>query len=180
MQRYELTRPVFLIGFMGAGKTTVGRRLARCCGLASVDLDRSLEHESGMRLRELFETVGEERFRDMEADALEGYCSGYPLIISCGGGTVCGPRSAKIIEERGFAVHMEVSACESAERISNHDTRPFFDCMDSINDKSCQRMPLYRRLADATIDTCGKSPGRLARELQELLEREGVLCPQQK
>lgn len=180
MERYDLTRPVFLIGFMGAGKTTVGRRLARRCGLASVDLDRSLERESGMRLRELFETVGEERFREMEACALERYCSGYPLLISCGGGTVCGQRSAQIIGERGFAVHLMVSACESSERISNHETRPFFDCMDSINDKSRQRMPIYRRLADATIDTCGKSPERLARELQEILEKEGILCLQRK
>ncbi len=133
-----------------------------------------------MRLRDLFEEVGEARFRELEADALERYCSGYPLLISCGGGAVCGTRSAEIIKERGFVVHMMVSADESAHRISNHETRPFFDCMDSIIDKNCQRMPLYCQLADATIDTRGKSPERLARELQEILEKEGILCPLQK
>lgn len=180
MQCYTLTCPVFLIGFMGAGKTTVARRLARQCGLASVDIDRSLERESGLQLRELFEEVGEARFREMEADALERYSSGYPLIISCGGGAVCGRRSAEIIGKRGFVVHLRVSADESASRISNHASRPFFDCMESIVDKNSQRMPLYCQLADATIDTSGKSPERLARELQSILESEGILCPRQK
>ena len=177
MQRFELTRPVFLIGFMGAGKTTLARKLARRCGLAAVDTDRSIERETGMRISELYPSIGDEAFRELEADTLLRYCNGYPLLIACGGGIVCGDRSRQIIKERGFAIHMVVSADESASRISNHATRPHFESMDSICSVNEQRMPLYCGLADATVNTRDKSSAQLVREVQSLLEKEGILCP---
>ena len=174
--RYELTRPVFFVGFMGAGKTTLTRRLARSLGLASADIDRSIERDAGLSIKELFAQVGEERFRELEAQKLEQFAAGVPLLISCGGGLVEGERSRQIIAESGLCVHMFVSPDESASRISNHDTRPFFETMDSVREVNSRRAPIYEEIADATIDTTGKLPHEVAGEVRKLLLKEGVLC----
>lgn len=175
MQRFVLTRPVFLIGFMGAGKTTLARKLARQCGLAAADIDCGIERETGMHIKALYQAIGENRFRALEATTLQHYCEGVPLLVSCGGGIVCGQRSRDILRDRGFVVHMRVSADESASRISNHATRPFFETMDSIYHVNKQRMPLYEQLADVTVDTGGKSVDQMAAEVKAVLERESIL-----
>lgn len=130
--RFELARPVFFIGFMGAGKTTLTRRLARNLGLASVDIDRCIERREGASVKQLFRTVGEEAFRTMEACTLEEFAAGEPLLISCGGGVVMGERSRACIKDRGFTVYLHVTPDESAGRISNHATRPYFETMESV------------------------------------------------
>ena len=174
--RYELVRPVYFVGFMGAGKTTLTRRLARTLGLASADIDRSIERDTGMTIKELFAQVGPSRFREIEADKLEQFAAGVPLLISCGGGLIEGERSRRIIRDSGFCVHMFVSPDESASRISNHDTRPYFETMDSVREVNSRRAPLYEEMADATVDTTGKLPHEVASEVRRLLLKEGVLC----
>lgn len=173
---YQLKRPVFFIGFMGAGKTTVTRRLARMCGLASVDVDRCLERAFDMRAKELFLQCGEERFRELEACQLEELVEGDPLLISCGGGIVMGARSRDIIRKRGFAVYLKVTPEESASRISDHSTRPFLESMDSFRAVSSVRLPYYEQLADVTVDTKGASVGKLAWDIRCILLKRGVLC----
>lgn len=178
--RFVLARPVFFIGFMGAGKTTLTRRLARTCGLSSVDIDRCIERREGRPIKQLFADVGEAAFRDMEADTLHEFVGGEPLLISCGGGIVMGERSRACIASDGFTVYMHVTPDESADRISNPKTRPFFETMESVRNVNEQRLPYYQQLADITVDTSGKSVGVLAREVQEILVKEGVLCPVRK
>lgn len=179
-EKLELLRPVFFIGFMGAGKTTLTRRLARNLGLASVDIDRCIERSTGRTIKHLYADLGDETFRRMEADMLEDFISGDPLLISCGGGVVMGGRSKEIIQSCGFTVYLKVSPDESAERISNHATRPFFEDMDTVRQVSERRLPLYDSLADVSIDTAGKSVGALAVEVEKVLWKEGVLCPVRK
>lgn len=91
-ERMELTRPVFFVGFMGAGKTSVARRLARTCGAASVDMDTYIERREGKKVKEIFAEGGEEGFRAIETDVLrELGAKPDPLLISCGGGVVVTP-----------------------------------------------------------------------------------------
>ncbi len=91
-ERMELTRPVFFVGFMGAGKTSVARRLARTCGVASVDMDTYIERREGKKVKEIFAEGGEEGFRAIETDVLrELGAKPDPLLISCGGGVVVTP-----------------------------------------------------------------------------------------
>ncbi len=176
-QRYVLKRSVFLIGFMGAGKTTLARRLARECGLASVDIDRALERRYGRDVKDLLLEQGQGRFSQIEAEELEHFANGEPLLIACGGSLVAGERCRRILAEKGFCLYVHVLPDESAARISNHASRPYFESMDSVHQVNDELRPYYEELADLTVDSNGESAASMAFKVKELLVGEGVLCP---
>lgn len=180
-ERYELTRPVFLIGFMGAGKTSVARRVARDAGIASVDLDTYLERREGRRIKDIFADVGEEGFRAIETDVLTELAEkDEPLLVSCGGGIVTQDRNRDILAEKGMVIHLRVSADEAASRISDLSSRPLFQDIEAARKRCEDRLPLYESAADVTIDTSGKSIAVIAGKVCNVLKKEGVLCPQRK
>jgi shikimate kinase len=161
---------------MGAGKTSVVRRLARLCGSTAIDTDRYIERRAGAGIATLFERDGEEGFRALEAAALRDIVDMGPVLVACGGGTVVSEESRRIISENGFTVHLRVNADEAKERISNYSRRPLFRSIEAARALCDERAPLYEELADLTIDTAGKGTTKLAYELiSELLDR-GVLC----
>lgn len=173
----ELTRPVFFIGFMGAGKTSVSRRLARTCGVASVDMDTYLERCAGKRVKEIFAEVGEEGFRAMETEVLEELAtSAEPMLVSCGGGVILREENRAILAERGFVVYLQVTADEAASRISDISTRPLFQNLEAARARNDERRPLYEGAANITVNTAGKSVNAIAWEVSRLLEKEGILC----
>lgn len=176
-----LNRPVFFIGFMGAGKTSVSRRLARMCGVASVDMDTYIERREGKRVREIFDEVGEDGFRAIETDALAELAEkSDPLLVSCGGGVVLREENRAILSRSGVVVHLEVEVDEAASRISDKSSRPLFQDLEASRRLCAERAPLYESAADITINTAGRNVFSIAREAQRLLEREGVLCRQRK
>ncbi len=179
-ESYELTRPVFFVGFMGAGKTSVARRLARVCHVASVDMDTYLERREGKKVKEIFAESGEEGFRVLETDVLAELAAKEPLLVSCGGGVVTREENRAILARAGFVVHLKVSADEAAGRISDTSTRPLFQDLEAARARCGERAPLYEGVADATVDTAGKSVFAIAREVQDVLVEEGVLCQQRK
>ena len=180
-ERYELTRPVFLIGFMGAGKTSVARRVARDAGIASVDLDTYLERREGRRIKDIFADEGEEGFRAIETDVLMELAEkDEPLLVSCGGGIVTQERNRDILAEKGMVIHLRVSADEAASRISDLSSRPLFQDIEAARKRCEDRLPLYEGTADVTIDTAGKSIAVIAGKVCNVLKKEGVLCPQPK
>ena len=113
----ELARPVFFVGFMGAGKTSVARRLARTCGVASVDMDTYLERREGKRVKEIFAQAGEDGFRAIETDVLRELAGKEPLLVSCGGGVVKRDENRAILRDAGFVVYLKVTADEAKSRI---------------------------------------------------------------
>lgn len=177
---YFLTRPVFFVGFMGAGKTSVSRKLARQCGLASIDMDTFIERQEGKKVSEIFAESGEAGFRAIEADVLRELSHRDPALVGCGGGVVTTPESREILKEAGFVVFLKVSAYEARDRISDLSTRPLFNDVDEAAARNAARLPLYEEVADATVDTAGKGVTAIAGEVREILKREGVLCAQQR
>lgn len=174
----RLSRPVFFIGFMGAGKTSVARKLARLCGMASVDMDAYLERREGRKINEIFAEDGEEGFRLIETDVLRELLEKEPLLVSCGGGVITREENRALLREGGCVVHLQVTVDEAAARISDKSTRPLFQDIEAARRRCEERKPLYESMANITVNTAGKNVYVIAREVQRALEKEGVLCRQ--
>lgn len=177
---YTLSKHVFLIGFMGAGKSTVARKLARGVGLSSVDMDIYLERREGKAIKEIFATSGEDAFRAIETDVLKELIAKEPLIISCGGGIVTKPENRELLHENGFVINLNVDVVEASERISNKSSRPLFQDLEAAAALAEARRPLYEAASHITIDTAHKSVGAITYAVRSALEEEGILCPPQK
>lgn len=178
--RYELTCPVFFVGFMGAGKTSVARKLARRAGVAAIDMDTYIERRAGKNTTAIFDEVGEDGFRAMETEVLRELAQGDPVLVSCGGGVVVRPENREILKNAGFVVYLKVTAAEAASRITNYSSRPLFGDLEQAQRLCEERLPLYEEVASAAIDTAGHGSGANAREVFRLLKREGILIERSK
>ncbi len=172
---WVLRKPVFFVGFMGAGKTSVVRRLARIAGSASVDMDRYIERRCERKIAEIFAEEGEAGFRKVETEVLRELAAAGPQFISCGGGVVVTPENREILKRSGFVVHLQITAHDAAKRIRNFERRPLFGDLDNA-ERICEgRGPLYEEVADYTVRTADRSTGSVAYELRSVLRRKGVL-----
>ncbi|WP_255467151.1 shikimate kinase [Raoultibacter phocaeensis] len=172
---HTLAKPVFFVGFMGAGKTSVSRRLARMCNISSIDLDTYLERREDRKVKDIFAEVGEDGFRDIETAVLREFMAAEPQLVSCGGGIVKRPENRELLKRSGFVVYLKVSADEAQSRISDLSTRPLFNDIEAARAMNAERLPLYEEVADVVIDTAGKSVGRIAGEVKDLLKKKGIL-----
>lgn len=178
---WQLTRPVFFIGFMGAGKTSVSRKLARTCGLASLDMDTYIERREGKKVTRIFDEVGEAGFRAIETEVLAELIAGDPRLIGCGGGVVVTPENREMLKAADAeVVFLVVSADEARGRISDLSTRPLFNDIEDARARNAARLPFYQDAATITIDTAGKSVNKIADEVRAALEERGALCLQRK
>ena len=176
---YELERPVFLVGFMGAGKTSVARKLARMAGVASVDMDTYIERCEHKRVKDIFAEVGEEGFRAIETQTLyELGMKKDPMVVSCGGGVVLRPENRRALSELGLVVYLSVTAVEAASRLSDVSSRPLFGDLQIAQRVINERLPLYEEVADVTIDTVGRGSSSIAHEVFDILKEKGVLWQQ--
>jgi shikimate kinase len=119
----RLDRPVVLVGLMGVGKSTVGRRLARRLGLAFVDSDAEIEGAAGYPAAEVFERFGERDFRDGERRLVARLVEGDVRVIATGGGAYVDPSTRKLLNERAITVWLDAPVEILAERTSRRDTR---------------------------------------------------------
>src|SRR5690606_26096364 len=158
-----------LVGPMGAGKSSIGRRLAERFGLAFVDVDGEIEARTGANIPTIFECEGEAGFRAREAAVLADLLRREGLVLATGGGAVLDPRNRALMRERGFVVHLKVSLERQLERLAR----------DRL---SADRAPLYAEVADLGFDTDHLIPpqaaGRIARLLDERWTRPATPTPQ--
>lgn len=174
---FELKYPVLFVGFMGAGKTTVARRVAKLTRMPCIDLDMYLENREGKTCSQIFDEVGEDGFRDLETGVLRQFAYGDPMIISCGGGVIKRDENREILKDAGFVIYLQVSADEAAERIGDASSRPMFKNIEVARRTNEERKPLYLEVADAWVTTSRKSVWQIANEVQDILLQAKVLCP---
>lgn len=177
MPLYTLHAPVFFVGFMGAGKTTVARRVARLTRQSCVDLDAYLERREGKTCADIFAEAGEEGFRAMESSVLHQFAYGDPMIVSCGGGIVKSDENRAVLKDAGFVIYLQVSADEAALRIGDASSRPMFKNIEVARRTNEIRKPLYLEVADAWVMTSKKSVWQIANEVEDILIQASVLCP---
>lgn len=163
---------LILIGPMGAGKTSIGRRLAERFGLAFVDADQAIVDRTGATINAIFEHVGEAGFREREQSTLAQLLASEGMLVSTGGGAVLDAGNRRRMRERGFVVYLRVSVEAQLKRLGRDRTRPLLQRVDReqvLRDLSVQREPLYSEVADLTLDTDGLSPGSATSTLAHLL-----------
>lgn len=167
-------RPVFLVGMMGAGKTTIGRGLARLLGRDFFDLDHELEARCGVRVSLIFDIEGEEGFRRRETHALDDCSLRQDIVLATGGGAVLAPENRKYLRERGVVVYLRASADDLYKRVARDRSRPLLQTADPrgrIHELLEQRAPLYQEVADLVFDTGSAPVHHVVRALVPLLQQ---------
>jgi shikimate kinase len=149
-------RAIVLIGFMGSGKSSTGRALARKTGWPRFDTDESVSKRFGRDIAEIFSEFGEEKFRDAETEALRELSGVAPSIIVTGGGIVLRPENVELLRRLGTLVHLEADEETLFQRVSRRTTRPLLQTEDprgTLAKLLREREPIYREAADFKVDT---------------------------
>lgn len=144
--RDRLDRPIVLVGLMGAGKSTVGRRLARRLGLPFVDSDAAIEDAAGYSAAEIYERYGEADFRDGERRLVARLIDGEVRVIATGGGAFVDPRTRQLLNERAITIWLDAPVDVLATRTSRRDTRPLLrnrDPKGTLERLAQERGPSY-------------------------------------
>jgi shikimate kinase len=147
---------IVLIGFMGVGKSSTGKALARKTGLPRFDTDEIVSTRFGLSVMEIFARFGEQKFRDAETEALGQLSDAAPSIIVTGGGIVLRPENVKLLRELGKVVSLEADVATLLGRISRRTTRPLLTTKNpraTLVELLQIREPLYRGAADVRLDT---------------------------
>ncbi len=163
------------IGPMGAGKTSIGRRVAAHLGLDFVDADQWLEARVGVSIATIFDLEGEAGFRRRESAALRELCHGEGRLIATGGGSVLDAGNRRLLRERAFVVWLRTSVALQLERLARDRSRPLLasgDRRQKLLDLAAERDPLYADTADLVFDTEARKPASVAQQLAtQLAER---------
>ena len=139
-------RPIVLIGLMGVGKSTVGRRLAARLGLPFVDADSEIETAAGMSIADIFDRFGEPYFRDGERRVIARLMDGRRKVIATGGGAFLNAETRGLILEQGLAIWLDADPAVLAERVRRRDTRPLLrgrDAKQALTELAQIRNPFY-------------------------------------
>ncbi len=161
-------RNVFLVGMMGAGKTTAGRLLARRLKRAFHDADQELERRCGVKIPVIFDIEGEAGFRRREAAAIAELTALEDVVLATGGGAILAPASRRHLAARGTVVYLHARPAVLYERVRQDKNRPLLATDDPLARLEAlyrERDPLYREVADIVVDTGRQSVQTLARQL---------------
>ena len=154
------SKNIVLVGPMGSGKTTVGRRLAHELNQNFFDTDHEIIDKTGVTIDHIFDIEGEEGFRDRESKILENLCQMSNIILATGGGIVILPKNRKILKNAGLVVYLSSSVDQLLRRTAKSKTRPLLenssDRKKTMTELVEARDVYYREVASVVVDTTGK------------------------
>ncbi|MVW58602.1 3-dehydroquinate synthase [Massilia sp. NEAU-DD11] len=168
---------IFLVGLMGAGKTTIGRLLARRLDMTFIDSDHEIEARTGATIPWIFEIEGEASFRRREADVIRELTAQNGIVLATGGGAVLNPASRALLAERGTVIYLRASVSSILARTAHDKNRPLLQTADprrKLEDLTAQREPLYREIADMVIDTGRPNVQSMVQTILDQLEADNA------
>lgn len=159
---------IFLIGPMGAGKSTIGRKLAKKLNLKFFDSDREIEDRTGAKISLIFEIEGEQGFRARETDMIEELTKYSDIVLATGGGVVLDPVNRNKLKDRGIVVYLRANVKQLLRRTSRDTKRPLLNTDDpkkKMEELLKERSPIYEEVADLIVDTDKQSVTRIVDEI---------------
>ncbi|MBE2895500.1 shikimate kinase AroK [Pasteurellaceae bacterium HPA106] len=167
-------RNIFLIGPMGAGKSTIGRQLAQNLGMDFVDSDDEIEQRAGADIGWIFDVEGEEGFRKRESRIIDELTQRQGIVLSTGGGAIIKKETRNHLSARGIVVYLETTVDKQYERTLRDKKRPLLQDVDDprqvLEDLAKVRNPLYAEIADITLSTDEQNARTMVSQLIDLID----------
>lgn len=170
---------IFLIGPMGAGKSTIGRMLSQELSLNFVDVDREIEERAGADIPWIFDVEGEDGFRDREEAVVDELTLKDQQVLATGGGAVLRATNRACLQSRGFVVYLDTSVEQQLERTSKDKNRPLLNSanpQDVLEKLMLVRDPLYTQTSDLIVKTDRRHPRGVVTEIVKQLARQGIIA----
>ena len=167
-----MKKNIYLIGFMGAGKSSVSRALAQQYGMPEVDTDRRIADMEGMTIPQIFETKGEAYFRELETEELRLLSKKTGWIVSCGGGMILSEENRRLMKKSGEIVYLSATPETIFERVRHTRNRPLLNGnmnVDYIAKLMQERQPYYDMAKTRELATDGRTPEELADEIMGIV-----------
>ena len=165
---------IFLIGPMGAGKTTIGRLLSKALSISFHDSDKEIEQRTGVSIPMIFEYEGEPGFRKRESEVLTVLTQNSPIILATGGGSVLLESNREVLRQRGFVVYLQCAVEKQLERTHKDSNRPLLKTENPrarLEELLAVRDPIYRSVAHFTVDTGRYSSRSAVRQILRAYNR---------
>ncbi|WP_159567003.1 shikimate kinase AroK [Budvicia diplopodorum] len=166
-------RNIFLVGPMGAGKSTIGRQLAQQLNMEFVDSDHEIERRTGADIAWVFDVEGEEGFRDREEKVINELTEKQGIVLATGGGSIKSKETRNRLSARGVVVYLETTIEKQLARTQRDKKRPLLQVdtpRDVLETLALERNPLYEEIADVTIHTDEQSAKVVANQIIQLIE----------
>jgi shikimate kinase len=170
----QVNGPLTLVGLMGAGKTTVGRQLAKRLGLGFIDLDHEIEARTGVHIPIIFEMEGEVGFREREHRLLADLVKQECLVLATGGGVVLRADNRQLLRENSTVIYLSAQPSVLHERTRRSAHRPLLQVADplaKLAELHAQRDPLYREIADIVIETRPGPVSQIVKQVEAELKK---------
>ncbi|MCW5605422.1 MAG: shikimate kinase [Burkholderiales bacterium] len=171
---------IFLVGLMGAGKTSVGRMLAKRIHRDFYDADAEIEKTTGVKIPVIFDIEGEAGFRAREEKMIEKLTSLQGIVLATGGGAVLSPANRACLKKHGRVIYLRAAPEDLWRRTRRDRNRPLLQTANPLarlRELHAQRDPLYTEVADLVVDTGAQSVGTLTSQIQTLLDRFDAPAP---